>query len=50
MGIFAEGKSSPCSVGLLKMPTDEIRKVNKGIGVENVHYLGDDLWTNGKEL
>jgi malignant T-cell-amplified sequence len=26
------------------MSTDEIVKVNKGVGVEMVHYLGDGLW------
>lgn len=30
------------------MSTDEIRTVNKGVGVENVAYLGDDLWAVGK--
>jgi PUA domain protein len=34
----------------MKMSSEEIKKVNKGHGIDNVHYLGDDLWLNGKEL
>ena len=45
VAIFAEGKEHPVGVGLTKMGTEEIKKVNKGIGVETVHYLGDDLWS-----
>ncbi|KAK0552531.1 translation machinery-associated protein 20 [Tilletia horrida] len=44
VGVFAQGKESPLTVGLLKMDTEEIRKTGKGQAVENVHYLGDDLW------
>lgn len=50
VAIFAETKILPCAVGLTKMDTDDIQKINKGIGVDNIHYLGDDLWLNGKEL
>ncbi|CAD6575907.1 MAG: translation machinery-associated protein 20 [Cyphobasidiales sp. Tagirdzhanova-0007] len=50
VAIFAESKHLPCAVGLMKMSTEEIRKVNKGIGVDNVQFLGDELWLNGKEL
>lgn len=42
--INAEGKSNACMVGLLKMDTEAIKSVNKGVGVETVHYLGDGLW------
>lgn len=44
VAVMAEGKENACMVGLLKMSTDDIRKVNKGVGVETVHYLGDGLW------
>ncbi|CAZ80443.1 unnamed protein product [Tuber melanosporum] len=44
VAVNAEGKENACMVGMLKMGTDEIKKVNKGIGVETVHYLGDGLW------
>ena len=44
VAIFAEGKEHPCGVGILKMGTEEMKRVNKDVGVETVHYLGDDLW------
>ncbi|KAF7791258.1 hypothetical protein EIP86_002272 [Pleurotus ostreatoroseus] len=44
VAIFAEGKEHPVGIGITKMGSNEIRKVNKGVGVETVHYLGDDLW------
>lgn len=50
VAIFAESKDLPCAVGLTKMGTDDIAKINKGIGIDNIHYLGDDLWLNGKDL
>ena len=42
--IIAEGKQHALAVGVMKMSTDEILKINKGIGVENIHYLNDGLW------
>jgi len=50
VAIFAETKSLPCAIGLMKMSTDEIKSLNKGIGVDNITYLGDDLWMNVKEI
>lgn len=44
VAVFAYGKEEPLAIGLTKMSTDDIRSVNKNIGVDNVHYLGDDLW------
>ena len=32
------------AVGLTKLSTADIRAVNKGIGVENIHDLNDGLW------
>lgn len=32
------------AIGLTKMSTDEMRSVNKGIGVELMHHLNDGLW------
>ena len=29
----------------MKMGTEQMKKVNKDIGVESVTYLGDDLWS-----
>ncbi|KAI9223569.1 hypothetical protein BC828DRAFT_364128 [Blastocladiella britannica] len=44
VAVFAEGKQLPLAIGWLKMSTDEIRSVNKNMGVETMHYLGDGLW------
>lgn len=44
VAIHAEGKEHAVGVGITKMSTEEIKKVNKGVGVETVTYLGDDLW------
>src|SRR3990167_3265203 len=44
VAVFAEGKEHPIGVGLTTNSTAEIRKVNKDIGVLNLHYVGDDLW------
>ena len=40
----AEGKEFAVGVGITKLGTEEMRVVNKGIAVESVTYIGDDLW------
>ncbi|KAB0394118.1 hypothetical protein E2I00_017447, partial [Balaenoptera physalus] len=37
-------KQHALCVGVMKMSAEEIEKVNKGIGIENIHYLNDGLW------
>ncbi|XP_065567896.1 malignant T-cell-amplified sequence 1 homolog [Artemia franciscana] len=44
VAIMAEGKQHALAVGMTTMSTDDILKINKGIGVENLHYLNDGLW------
>ncbi|PFH52442.1 hypothetical protein AMATHDRAFT_2169 [Amanita thiersii Skay4041] len=44
VAIQAEGKEHAVGIGITKMATNEMRKVNKGVGVETITYLGDDLW------
>lgn len=44
VAIYAEGKEHATAVGLTKMSTSDIRNINKGIGVETLHYLNDGLW------
>jgi PUA domain protein len=44
VAIHAEGKEHAVGVGVTKLGTEEMKKVNKGVGVETVTYLGDDLW------
>lgn len=42
--IYAEGKEHAAAIGLTKLSTEDIKKINKGVGVEVISYLGDDLW------
>jgi len=44
VAIFAEGKEHAAGIGITKLSTIEMKQVNKGIGVETITYLGDDLW------
>jgi len=43
--LLAEGKEHAMAVGVLVKSTDDIKKINDGKGLQNVHYLGDGLWT-----
>eukprot|EP00401_Gymnodinium_catenatum_P069120 CAMPEP_0117599252 /NCGR_PEP_ID=MMETSP0784-20121206/75846_1 /TAXON_ID=39447 /ORGANISM="" /LENGTH=174 /DNA_ID=CAMNT_0005401787 /DNA_START=1 /DNA_END=522 /DNA_ORIENTATION=- len=42
--VTAEGTLHACAVGVLTMSTEEIKKVNKGVCIESIHYLDDGLW------
>ncbi|MCL4135086.1 UNVERIFIED_CONTAM: hypothetical protein GTU68_026574 [Idotea baltica] len=44
VAVMAEGKQHALCVGLTSMSSQDIAKTNKGIGVENCHYLNDGLW------
>lgn len=44
VAIHAEGKEHAVGVGITKMSTEDMKKINKGVGVETATYLGDDLW------
>ncbi|KAI9495976.1 PUA-like domain-containing protein [Zychaea mexicana] len=44
VAIMAEGKETALAIGQLTMSTEDIRKKNKGIGCDNIHYLMDTLW------
>ena len=44
VAINAEGKQNACMVGRTKMGTEEMKRINKGVGVETVHFLGDGVW------
>lgn len=43
--INAENKKNALAIGKLLMSTEDIKKINKGHGVEMIHHLGDPLWT-----
>ncbi|KAJ4967984.1 hypothetical protein NE237_014685 [Protea cynaroides] len=42
--IVAEGKQHALAIGFTEMSAKKIRAINKGIGVDNMHYLNDGLW------
>ncbi|GMM37250.1 translation machinery-associated protein 20 [Saccharomycopsis crataegensis] len=42
--VKAEGKENALAVGKLVMDVQDIKNLNKGIGIELIHYLGDGLW------
>ncbi|MCO5577540.1 hypothetical protein L7F22_031371 [Adiantum nelumboides] len=42
--IIAEGKQHALAIGFTKMSAKDIKSINKGIGVDNMHYLNDGLW------
>lgn len=44
VAVHAEGKEHAVAVGITKLGSEEMRKVNKGVGVEIATHLGDDLW------
>ena len=44
VAVFCEGKQHAIAVGVTKLSTDDIRKINKDIGIETIHYLNDGLW------
>jgi len=48
VAIMAEGKIHALGIGLMKMSSKEIKEINKGIGIDNIHYLNDGLWRIGK--
>lgn len=42
--VMAEGKQHALAIGQMKMSSTDIRKINKGIGIEVLHYMNDGLW------
>lgn len=44
VAVYAEGKEHALAIGKLIMSTEDIKSINKGIGIELMHYLGDGLW------
>ncbi|KAJ3354100.1 translation machinery-associated protein 20, partial [Kappamyces sp. JEL0680] len=48
VAIYAEGKEHALAVGLTTMSVDEIKTINKGTGVQNMHVILDGLWATLK--
>jgi len=44
VAVHAEGKQSAMAVGLTELSTQDIKKINKGLAIVNIHFLGDGLW------
>ncbi|ELT98231.1 hypothetical protein CAPTEDRAFT_8 [Capitella teleta] len=44
VAVMAEGKTTALAVGITKMASEDILSINKGIGIETIHYLNDGLW------
>jgi len=44
VAIHAEGKMSAIAIGVLKMSAKDIKEKNKGIAIDNIHFLNDGLW------
>ena len=44
VAIMAEGKQHALAVGVMTMSSEDVKKINSGIGVDNLHYLNDGLW------
>ncbi|KAJ4488007.1 hypothetical protein J3R30DRAFT_3432772 [Lentinula aciculospora] len=44
VAIHAEGKEHAVGVGITKVGTEEMKQVNKGVGVETVTFVGDEFW------
>ncbi|KAL1534008.1 malignant T-cell-amplified sequence 1 [Salvia divinorum] len=44
VAIIAEGKQHALAIGFMKMSAKDIRTINKGIGIDNMHFLNDGLW------
>lgn len=42
--IMAEDKQHALAIGLTKLSGKDMKGINKGIAVENIHYLNDGLW------
>jgi PUA domain protein len=40
----AEGKEFAVGIGITKLGTEEMKTVKKGVAVESITYVGDDLW------
>mmetsp|Transcript_65806 Transcript_65806/g.130418 ORF Transcript_65806/g.130418 Transcript_65806/m.130418 type:complete len:183 (-) Transcript_65806:232-780(-) len=44
VAIMAENKEHALAIGITTMSSEQIRTENKGIAVENTHWLKDGLW------
>jgi len=46
VAVYVEGKEHALAIGVMKISTEDVRAINKGVAVEVLHFVGDDLWKN----
>lgn len=44
VAVMAEGKQHALAIGYTTLSAADIQAKNKGIGVDNIHFLNDGLW------
>lgn len=44
VAVMAEGMQHALAVGIMKMSGADVKKINKGVALELVHFLNDGLW------
>ena len=44
VAVYAEGKEHALALGVMKLSTEDVRSVNKGVAIEAMHFQGDDLF------
>lgn len=44
VAVYAESKEHALAVGIAEMSTHEMRATDKGVAVDNLHHVSDDLW------
>uniref|UniRef100_A0A7E4VLA7 PUA domain-containing protein n=1 Tax=Panagrellus redivivus TaxID=6233 RepID=A0A7E4VLA7_PANRE len=49
VAIMAEGKEHALAIGSMTMSAADVKSINTGIGVDNLHYLNDGLWNLPKQ-
>ena len=42
--VMAEGKEHAIAVGHMKLSSEDVKNVNKGVAIETAHFLGDGLF------
>ncbi len=44
VAIMSEGKQHALAIGKTTMSKEDMKRINKGIGIELLTYIGDDGW------
>ncbi|NVM03369.1 MAG: DUF1947 domain-containing protein [Candidatus Helarchaeota archaeon] len=48
--IVDETHNKPIAIGIALMDSEQIKNSNKGKAIQNLHYVGDKIWTFIKQL